>query len=66
MAGGGQKTRTGPRLPEEEAKEEEEEEVERLTGDGVEEGGGQEVAGETDRMAGLKGDSRRGCGSCGC
>lgn len=43
MAGGGQKTRTGPRL--------EEEEVERLTGEGVDDEGGQEVAGEIGLMA---------------
>ena len=61
MAGGGQKTRTGPRDPA--AAEEEEEEVERLTGEGVEEGGGgQEEAGEMGLMAGEKGDSRAGGG----
>ena len=58
MAGGGQKTRTGPRP-------DEDEEVERLTGEGVDEGGGgQEDAGEIGRMAGEKGDSLGGC--CGC
>ena len=62
MAGGGQKTRTGPR-----ADEEEEEDVERLTGeDGVDEGGGgQEDAGEIGLIAGENGDSL-GCCCCCC
>ena len=61
MAGGGQKTRTGPR-----ADEEEEEDVERLTGeDGVDEGGGgQEDAGEIGLIAGENGDSLSGCWCC--
>ena len=63
MAGGGQKTRTGPRAEEE---EEEEEDVERLTGeDGVDEGGGgQEDAGEIGLIAGENGDSLSGCCWC--